>query len=138
MEQYLMEILTAIIGLAIIFIAPYIKKFLTAIETKIIQELGVKDEEAIKAYVFNVVKTIYQKYYTLDNIKKFSKAAELIEQKYGLDILSADEIEVLIESAYVDLKKELGLLDTITPIQKAGVEPVIGSDDEKPTPIKPV
>jgi hypothetical protein len=122
MEQYLMEILTAIIGLAIPFIVTYIKRALSAIEVKAVQELGEKREVAIKAYIVQIVKDIYQKHYTLDNVKKAAKAIELFEEKFGTKVLSESQLEVLIESAYLDLKKELGLIDTTT--QKTEITPV--------------
>ncbi len=118
MEQYLIQILQVIIGAVIAYLTPIVKKGIEAIITKLLNDMDEKKKTEIEDYVSKVVKTVYQKYFTLGNADKFAKALSLVEEKYGKVILTEEQLEVLIESAYLDLKKELGTLN-----QDPAIEP---------------
>lgn len=133
MEQYLIQILQIIIGAVIAYLAPIVKKGIEAIITKLLNDMDEKKKTEIEDYILKVVKTVYQKYFTLGNADKFAKALSLVEEKYGKVILTEEQLEVLIESAYLDLKKELGTLNqdpVIAPEPTPAPQP---SNDVQPT-----
>jgi uncharacterized membrane protein YqgA involved in biofilm formation len=82
MEQYLIQILQVIIGAVIAYLTPIVKKGIEAIITKLLNDMDEKKKTEIEDYVSKVVKTVYQKYFTLGNADKFAKALSLVEEKY--------------------------------------------------------
>ena len=124
MEQNIMNIIIALAGLGATSLCPFAIRVLLTIRQKGIQELGAKEEAEVEIYAQKVINTISQKYGTLANEQKFSKAVFMIESKYGMNFLSESDIEVLIEDCVSKLKLAQGkLISDVTPVVIAPVIP---------------
>jgi hypothetical protein len=128
MENQIIEILKIVMGLC----APVLVAFAYKIGVKLVAyvsaKLGAVRTSSFEAFALKVVKTLAQKYATATNAEKFAKAVEAIELKYGKDFFSAQGIEILIESAYADLKLAEGQIISkgiATPIEEVKAEVLV-------------
>ena len=136
MEQNIMNIIIALAGLGATSLCPFAIRVLLTIRQKGIQELGAKEEAEVEIYAQKVINTISQKYGTLANEQKFSKAVFMIESKYGMNFLSESDIEVLIEDCVSKLKLAQGkLISDVTPVV---IAPVIPTPEVTPVVVEPV
>lgn len=104
MEQQIINIIQILVGMGITALTPFAVRTLISIRSKAIQELGVNTENTIETYATKVITAIAQKYGTLENEQKFAKAISLLEAKFGVNFLTENELEVLIENSVAQLK----------------------------------
>jgi hypothetical protein len=105
MEQQILKAIEILFGFGVTAITPYVVQALIVVKNKSTQELGKNNAAIVEEYVAKVVAAIAQKYGTLENEQKFAKAVSLLEAKFGVNFLTEDELEVLIENAVAQLKK---------------------------------
>ncbi len=135
MEQNILNIVQILLGLGVTAISPFAIKFLLSARQKAVQELGAKEESVVESYALKIVTAIEQKYGTLANEQKFSKAAFLLEAHFGISFISQSEIEILIEDCVAQLKLAQGkLISDVTPVV---ITPVIPTPEVTPIEVVP-
>lgn len=116
MKDLLLQLLTALVQVGVAVVVPFVIRLLVALEEKAIQAVGQSTFNEGKDFAGIIVKAIAQKYPDLTNAGKYAKAVEAIETKFGKDIFTEQEIELLIESAVKEYKLVVGQSTSATPV----------------------
>lgn len=127
MINILPYIITCIVVIFAVLTYSKIKIYLGILEKKSVQLIGLNATEEIKAFAQLAIKSLMQKYPASTLEELVSKAIVAMENKFGKNILSEDEIEIIIRSVIQDIwtnfpdlfnsdlaKQNLQLKNTIT------------------------